>query len=38
MAEFPAGATIVPNPFNRIAAFSVRDHHFLPASRRWRGR
>ena len=30
MAEFPAGATIVPNPFNRIAAFSVRDHHFLP--------
>jgi molybdopterin-biosynthesis enzyme MoeA-like protein len=30
MAEFPAGATIVPNPFNRIAAFSVGDHHFLP--------
>ena len=30
MAEFPAGATIVPNPFNRIAAFSVREHHFLP--------
>ena len=30
MAEFPVGATIVPNPFNRIAAFSVRDHHFLP--------
>jgi molybdopterin-biosynthesis enzyme MoeA-like protein len=30
MAEFPAGASIVPNPFNRIAAFSVRDHHFLP--------
>ena len=30
MAEFPAGATIVPNPFNRIAAFSVHDHHFLP--------
>ncbi|MEO8486699.1 MAG: molybdopterin-binding protein [Betaproteobacteria bacterium] len=30
MAEFPAGAAIVPNPFNRIAAFSVRDHHFLP--------
>ena len=30
MAEFPAGASIIPNPFNRIAAFSVRDHHFLP--------
>ena len=30
MAEFPAGARIIPNPFNRIAAFSVRDHHFLP--------
>lgn len=30
MAEFPAGATIIPNPVNRVAAFSVRDHHFLP--------
>jgi len=30
MVEFPAGASIVPNPVNRIAAFSVRDHHFLP--------
>jgi molybdopterin-biosynthesis enzyme MoeA-like protein len=30
MAEFPAGARIIPNPFNRIAAFSVRNHHFLP--------
>ncbi len=30
MAEFPAGASIIPNPFNRIAAFSVRDHHFFP--------
>ena len=30
MAEFPQGASIVPNPFNRIAAFSVHDHHFLP--------
>jgi len=30
MADFPRGATIVPNPFNRIAAFSVHDHHFLP--------
>ena len=30
MAEFPVGARIIPNPFNRIAAFSVRDHHFMP--------
>ena len=30
MAEFPAGATIIPNPVNRVAAFSIRDHHFLP--------
>ena len=30
MAEFPEGAAIIPNPVNRVAAFSVRDHHFLP--------
>jgi len=30
MAEFPAGATIIPNPVNRIAAFSIHDHHFFP--------
>ena len=30
MAEFPAGSRIIPNPYNRIAAFSVRDHHFFP--------
>ena len=30
MAEFPVGATIIPNPYNRIAAFSCADHHFLP--------
>ena len=30
MAEFPAGCTIIPNPVNRVAAFSIRDHHFLP--------
>jgi molybdopterin-biosynthesis enzyme MoeA-like protein len=30
MAEFPTGARVIPNPFNRIAAFAVRDHHFLP--------
>ena len=30
MAEFPVGSTIIPNPYNQIAAFSVGDHHFLP--------
>jgi len=30
MAEFPEGSRIIPNPFNRIAAFAVHDHHFFP--------
>jgi molybdopterin-biosynthesis enzyme MoeA-like protein len=30
MGEFPAGATIIPNPFNRIPGFSIRQHWFLP--------
>jgi molybdopterin-biosynthesis enzyme MoeA-like protein len=30
MAEFPAGAALIPNPYNRIAGFSVGDHHFVP--------
>lgn len=30
LAEFPAGAEIVPNPFNRIAGFSVNSHYFFP--------
>lgn len=30
MAEFPQGADVIPNPVNRVAAFSIRDHHFLP--------
>ena len=30
MAEFPQGAKIIPNPINRVASFSVRDHHFFP--------
>ena len=29
MAEFPAGAALIPNPYNRIPGFSVRDHHFV---------
>ena len=30
MGEFPEGAEVIPNPFNRIPGFSVRDHHFVP--------
>ncbi len=30
MGEFPVGSEILPNPFNRIPGFSVRDHHFVP--------
>ncbi len=30
MGEFPAGAEIVPNPFNRIPGFGIRNHFFLP--------
>lgn len=27
---FPRGVAAVPNPFNRIPGFHVRDHYFLP--------
>jgi molybdopterin-biosynthesis enzyme MoeA-like protein len=30
MGEFPAGARIIPNPYNRIPGFSVGRHHFVP--------
>jgi molybdopterin-biosynthesis enzyme MoeA-like protein len=30
MGEFPAGASLIPNPVNRIPGFSVGDHHFVP--------
>lgn len=30
MGEFPEGAAIIPNPYNRIPGFSFRNHHFLP--------
>jgi molybdopterin-biosynthesis enzyme MoeA-like protein len=30
MAEFPQGSAIIPNPVNRVASFSIRDHHFFP--------
>jgi molybdopterin-biosynthesis enzyme MoeA-like protein len=30
MGEFPEGAVIVPNPFNRIPGFAIREHWFVP--------
>lgn len=30
MAMFPVGAHIIPNPFNKIAGFSVGSVHFVP--------
>ena len=30
MGEFPAGAAIIPNSFNKIPGFSIREHYFLP--------
>jgi molybdopterin-biosynthesis enzyme MoeA-like protein len=30
MAEFPAGAAIIPNPVNQIAGFGVHSHWFVP--------
>ena len=30
MGEFPVGADIIPNPFNRIPGFCVQEHWFVP--------
>jgi molybdopterin-biosynthesis enzyme MoeA-like protein len=30
MVDFPQGAAIIPNPFNRIPGFSIGRHYFLP--------
>jgi molybdopterin-biosynthesis enzyme MoeA-like protein len=30
MGEFPQGASIIPNGYNRICGFSLREHHFVP--------
>ena len=30
MGEFPVGTEIIPNPFNRIPGFTVREHWFVP--------
>jgi molybdopterin-biosynthesis enzyme MoeA-like protein len=30
MGTFPAGASIIPNPYNKIAGFTVQHVHFVP--------
>ena len=30
MGEFPAGADLIPNPFNKIPGFAIRNHYFVP--------
>lgn len=30
MGEFPQGAAIIPNPFNKIPGFAIRQHYFVP--------
>jgi molybdopterin-biosynthesis enzyme MoeA-like protein len=30
MGVFPEGAAIIPNPYNKIPGFTVRDVHFVP--------
>ena len=30
MVEFPVGASLIPNPINKIPGFSVNHHYFVP--------
>ncbi|MBW7859554.1 MAG: competence/damage-inducible protein A [Rhodocyclaceae bacterium] len=30
MGVFPSGSEIIPNPYNQIPGFSVREHYFVP--------
>ncbi len=30
MGEFPLGSEIIPNPYNQIPGFRIREHHFFP--------
>lgn len=30
MGEFPHGADVIPNPYNRICGFSIQRHYFFP--------
>ncbi|MDZ7748147.1 MAG: molybdopterin-binding protein [Halofilum sp. (in: g-proteobacteria)] len=38
MVDFPAGATLVPNPVNRVPGFQLGATASCPASRGWPGR
>ncbi|MBU3575500.1 molybdopterin-binding protein [Polynucleobacter sp. UK-Mo-2m-Kol15] len=30
MGEFPMGSDIIPNPYNQIPGFSIKEHYFVP--------
>ena len=30
MAEFAEGAELIPNPYNNVAGFALRQHYFVP--------
>lgn len=30
MAELPEGCLLIPNPYNRVAGFTLYEHHFFP--------
>jgi len=30
MADLPAGAQIIPNPYNQVPGFSINQHYFMP--------
>lgn len=30
MADFPEGATLIPNPVNRVSGFAIKSHYFMP--------
>lgn len=30
MGVYPVGSEIIPNPYNRIPGFSIREHYFVP--------
>ena len=30
MADLPQGSRIIPNPYNRVSGFSIKQHYFLP--------
>ena len=30
MGEFPQGAALIPNPYNKIPGFAIKQHYFVP--------